>query len=128
MWTYRESHELWFLEDDIVVAILVINPPALLHKMSVLFLPVSEEVWSLGSAGTAEARSFSKHGFVIYTPGSHLSPQSQISEVVKVHLRNTTHLAAVLIRYKMVMLSESTRTLSEKLLHYQQVPDSSIRC
>jgi len=58
----------------------------------------------------------------------HLSPQSQISEVVKVHLRNTTHLAVVLIRYKMVMLSESTRTLSEKLLHYQQVPDSSIRC
>lgn len=58
----------------------------------------------------------------------HLSPQSQISEVVKVHLRNTTHLAVVLIRYKMVMLSESTRTLSEKLLRYQQVPDSSIRC
>ena len=54
----------------------------------------------------------------------HLSPQSQTSEVVKVHLRNTT----VLIRYKVVMLSESTRTLSEKLLHYQQIPDSSIRC
>lgn len=71
MWTYRESHELCILEDDVVVEILVINPPALLHKMSALFLPVSEGVWSLGSAGTAEARSFSKHGFVIYIPGSH---------------------------------------------------------
>ena len=71
MWTYRESHELCILEDDIVEEILVINPPALLHKMSALFLPVSEGVWSLGSAGTAEARSFSKHGFVIYVPGSH---------------------------------------------------------
>ena len=71
MWTYRESHELCILEDDIVEEILVINPPALLHRMSALFLPVSEGVWSLGSAGTAEARSFSKHGFVIYVPGSH---------------------------------------------------------
>ena len=71
MWTYRESHELCIPEDDIVEAILVINPPALLHRMSALFLSVSEGVWSLGSAGTAEAKSFSKHGFVIYVPGSH---------------------------------------------------------
>lgn len=71
MWTYRESRELRIPEVDTVEAVPVINPPALLHKMSALFLPVSEGVWSLGSAGTAEARSFSKHGFVIYVPGSH---------------------------------------------------------